>query len=110
VADDNSGLRARERERDGVIDRGGYVACGFESGSDVIIARSVIDALGPIPAGRAIAATQGHNDDESAVQKPSHCLGFAPPDLGVMIVGECVVRNDDNTRRRVAGGSADACL
>jgi hypothetical protein len=55
-------------------------------------------------------APQGHNDDESTVEKPPHRLPLAPSGLGVSIVWECAMRDDHGPRRHLARWTTDARL
>jgi len=75
MPDHNRGSRLRKWERGRIINRSGYVASGFETGTEVVITGLVGDAFGPVPTGRAIAAPQRRDDDKSTVEKPPHSLG-----------------------------------
>jgi len=96
----NRGPRLRKWERGRIIDRSGYVASGFEAGTEVVITGLVCDAFGPIPTGRALAAPQRRNDDKPTVEKPPDSLGRAVSGYSRFVVGGCAMR-DDPTRARV---------
>ena len=110
LTDDNPGIRPYKGECGGIIDGSRDVASSLDAGTQVVIPGPVVNALYPGSAGRAIAAPQGHYDDEAAVEKPTCGFRFASTRHSVAVVGECAVGNDDETRGHVAQRPADACL